>query len=189
MPATKKTTTAPILQMKVTLLRSKPAIWRRILVPSDITFKKLHDILQVVMGWTDSHLHEFVVGGVRIGVPDPEYGDEDVRLESRVRLATLIPNTKRFRYQYDFGDSWDHDITIEKVLDPDPNQPYPHCVKGKRACPPEDVGGTWGYENFLEIMKDPTHPEYETYFIWSGGEFDPQAFDEADVNQVLHRMR
>ncbi len=188
MPAAKKISDAPILQMKVTLLNSKPPIWRRILVPSNFTFKKLHDILQVAMGWSNSHMHEFVVNGEHIGDSDPEFGLDDVRDESRIRLTTVI-SLKRFRYQYDFGDSWEHDILIEKVLEPDPNQPYPHCVKGKRACPPEDIGGVWGYDSFLEVMKDPAHPEYETYVEWIGGEFDAEAFDEAEVNEILHGIR
>ena len=139
-----------IYQMKVTLMDSKPPIWRRIQVPSDISLSKLHHILQAVMGWTDSHLHQFVAGDKIYGVPDPDYGFEVIN-ERRVKLSQMAKGEKaKFRYEYDFGDNWQHQLLVEKVLPAEPGVHYPRCLTGKRACPPEDCGGVWGYSTFLE---------------------------------------
>jgi len=178
-----------IYQIKVTLKGSKPPIWRRILVPGSVTLAKLHDILQVTMGWTDSHLHQFDVRGTYYGEPHPEYFHE-VRDERRVRLDQIVTGEGfRFIYEYDFGDSWEHDLLVEKILPPDPGRQYPVCIKGKGACPPEDVGGIWGYYDFLEAIRDPKHEEHEDYLEWIGGEFDPEAFDLEAVNAELARLR
>ncbi len=179
---------AQIYQIRVTLEDSKPPIWRRILVPGDVTLGRLHDILQVVMGWTDSHLHQFIVEDTYYGEPDPDYGFE-MRDERRVRLSQIGPAEAKFRYEYDFGDSWLHMLVVEKILPPEPGQQYPVCVKGKRVCPPEDVGGIWGYAGFLEAIHDPNHPEHEDYMEWIGGEFDPEAFDLEEINEALRGMR
>jgi hypothetical protein len=182
-------TDVPIYQIKVTLKDSKPPIWRRILVRSDITLAALHRILQAVMGWWDYHLHQFIVGQTYFGQPHPDYGFE-MRDERRVRLNQIAPSEgSRFVYEYDFGDSWEHILLLEKVLEPEPGQQYPVCVKGKRACPPEDVGGVWGYEGFLEAIGDPDHPEHEEYLEWIGGEFDPEEFDLDAVNEALRALR
>ena len=189
--ATKKQTTADIYQIKVTLRDSKPPIWRRIQVPGDINLGKLHRILQEVMGWTDSHLHQFIVGNTYFGQPDPDYGDMyDMRDEKRVKLSQIAPAEKfKFRYEYDFGDSWEHELLVEKILPPEPGVHYPVCLKGKRACPPEDVGGVWGYPDFLEAIQNPDHPEHEDMLEWIGGEFDPEAFDLDEVNEALRHVR
>jgi len=182
-------TDVPIYQIKVTLDDSKPPIWRRILVRSDITLEELHGILQAVMGWADYHLHQFIVGRTYYGVPHPDYGFE-MGDESQVKLNQIVTGEKfKFRYEYDFGDSWLHNLLIEKVLPPEPGQPYPVCIKGKRACPPEDVGGIWGYGGFLEAIQNPNHLEHEDYLEWVGGEFDPEAFDLDEVNEVLRTLR
>jgi len=184
-------TKVPIYQIKVTLDDSKPPIWRRILVPSDIALAKLHRILQVVMGWSDYHLHQFIVGGAYIGEPHPDYDDYlDMHDERDVTLRQIVSGEKfKFRYEYDFGDSWLHQVLVEKVLPPQPGQQYPLCIKGKRACPPEDVGGVWGYGDFLEAIQNPDHPEHEEYLEWVGGEFDPEEFDLDGVNEVLRTLR
>ena len=190
--ATKQSTTADIYQIKVTLRDSKPSIWRRIQVPSDINLGKLHRILQVVMGWYDSHLHQFIVGGTYYGEPDPDYRTmgTDMRDEKRVKLNQIVRGEKsRFRYEYDFGDSWEHELLVEKILPPEPRGRYPICLKGKGACPPEDVGGVWGYGDFLEAIKDPKHPEHNDMLEWIGGEFDPEAFDLDEVNEALAHLR
>ncbi|MBI1881343.1 MAG: plasmid pRiA4b ORF-3 family protein [Chloroflexi bacterium] len=190
--ATKQSTPADIYQIKVTLRDSKPPIWRRIQVPSDINLGKLHRILQVVMGWTDSHLHQFIVGGTYYGEPDPDYQDMgmEMRDEKRVKLNQFVRGEKsRLRYEYDFGDSWEHELLVEKILPPEPGVRYPLCLTGKRACPPEDVGGVWGYPDFLEAIKDPKHPEHEDMLEWVGGEFDPEAFDLDEVNEALRHVR
>jgi hypothetical protein len=177
-----------IYQIKVTLCDSKPPIWRRILVPGDITLAKLHRILQAVMDWTDSHLHQFIVGEVYYGVPHPDDFVE-VKSERRVRLNQVAPAEKsKFVYEYDFGDSWEHELLVEKILPPETSVRSPVCIKGRRACPPEDVGGVWGYAGFLEAIRDPNHPEHEDYLEWIGGEFDPEAFDLDEINAALRHL-
>ena len=172
-------------QIKVTLKGSKPPIWRRLLVPNNITLDKLHRIIQSAMGWWDYHLHQFIVWGQYYGKPHPDYDDYvDMRDECDIRLSQIGPGEK-FIYEYDFGDSWEHTVLIEKALPPEPGQPYPVCIKGKRACPPEDVGGIWGYASFLEAIRDPDHEEHDEYLEWAGGEFDPEAFDLDEINEAL----
>jgi hypothetical protein len=179
-----------IYQIKVTLDHTHPPIWRRILVPGSTTLLKLHDILQIVMGWEDYHLHMFTIEGLIYGDPvDDEYGDLGTINEANYRLRQVIHREgQRFSYEYDFGDSWEHTLLVEKILSPQAGVRYPHCLKGRRACPPEDVGGVRGYENFLEALRDPRHDEHGDYLTWVGGEFDPQAFDLEAVNARLHRM-
>jgi hypothetical protein len=192
MPAAKQTTTSSIYQIKVTLRDSKPPIWRRIQVPADINLGKLHRILQVVMGWTDSHLHQFIVGDTYFGEPHPDYRDMgmDMRDEKRIKVHQIVRGEKfRFRYEYDFGDSWVHELLVEKILPPEPGVRYPICLKGKRACPPEDVGGVWGYDDFLEAISNPNHPEHDSMLEWVGDEFDPEAFDLDEVNEALRYVR
>ena len=177
-----------IYQIKVTLSDSKPPIWRRILVPGDRSLAKLHHILQAAMGWYDAHLHQFIVGGVYYGVPHPDYF-MDVKDERRVRLNQIAPAAKsKFVYEYDFGDSWEHELLVEKILPPEQGVRYPICVKGRRACPPEDVGGVWGYAGFLQAIQDPDHPEHKNYMQWIGGEFDPEAFDLDEINAALRGL-
>ena len=179
-----------IYQIKVTLKDSKPPIWRRIQVPCNITLAELHRILQAVMGWWDYHLHQFIVGRTYYGVPHPDYDDYvDMRDESQVRLNQIVDEGSKFVYEYDFGDSWEHVLLVEKALEPEPGQAYPVCIKGKRARPPEDVGGVWGYEEFLEAIGDPDHPEHDDYLEWVGGEFDPEEFDLDAANEALGALR
>lgn len=179
-----------IYQIKVTLDDTHPPIWRRILVPGNTTLLKLHDILQIVMGWEDYHLHMFTIEGSIYGDPaDDEYGDLGTIDEARFKLNQVIYREgQRLSYEYDFGDSWDHTLLVEKILPPKEGVRYPTCLKGKRACPPEDVGGVWGYENFLEAIRNPEHDEHEEYLTWVGGEFDPEAFDLEEINTQLRRM-
>lgn len=189
MSPTKGTADVPIYQIKVTLEDSKPPIWRRVLVRSDVDLETLHYILQVVMGWTNAHLHQFIVGQTYYGEPHPDYGFE-MRDERRVRLNLVVPGEGfKFCYEYDFGDGWLHNLLVEKVLSPERGRQYPVCIKGKRACPPEDVGGVWGYDDFLEAIRNPDHPEHEDYLVWVGGEFDPEEFDLDEVNEVLRGLR
>ncbi len=178
---------ANIYQVKVTLEDSKPPIWRRLLVRSDITLGDLHPIIQEAMGWWNYHLHQFIVQGTYFGEPHPDYDDYlDMHDERKVTLRQIVPGEGfKFRYEYDFGDSWLHQVLVEKIVPPEPGQHYPVCIKGRRACPPEDVGGVWGYYGFLEAIQDPDHPEHEEYLEWVGGEFDPAAFDLDEVNARL----
>jgi hypothetical protein len=178
-----------IYQLKITLNHSKPPIWRRVEVPDTITLAQLHQIIQAAMGWYDSHLHQFAVGRVYYGVPDPE-DFEEVRDERRVKLNQILTAPKqKLVYEYDFGDSWEHVVLLEKVVPPEPSIHYPRVTAGKRACPPEDVGGVWGYESFLEAIRDPKNPEHEEMLEWAGGEFDPELFDLAAVNAALPARR
>lgn len=188
MPRTKAPPPA-VYQLKITLKGARPPIWRRVLVPSNLLLSQLHTVVQRAMGWYGGHLHEFTVGRESYGVPDPDYRD-DVLSERRVRLDQLVPREKgKLRYLYDFGDSWDHEILVEKILTPDPSVRYPVCIAGKRECPPEDVGGVWGYADFLEAIADPNHPEHGNLLEWVGGEFDPEAFDLEAVNRQLAALR
>ena len=175
-----------IYQLKVTLNKSKPPIWRRIQVNSDITLYKLHQILQVVMGWFNVHLHQFIIRGKYYGIPDPDDPDFEIKNEKRVKLNQIVSRVgDKFIYEYDFGDGWEHIILLEKVLQPEAGVHYPICLKGKRACPPEDCGGIWGYNDLLEAIQDPAHPEHEDMLEWLGGSFDPEEFDLDEVNEKL----
>jgi hypothetical protein len=173
-----------IYQLKVALRDIRPPVWRRVQV-KDCTLAKLHDVIQTCMGWDGYHLHAFEIGGEQYGEPDPdgmlEGGDE-----RKVRLSQIVAQGfKKFTYTYDFGDNWEHLIQVEKVLDAEPGVRYPRCLAGKRACPPEDCGGPWGYGSFLEAISNPSHPEHEDMVEWVGGEFDPEAFDIEAVNEEL----
>ena len=189
MPGRVPTVTVPIYQVKVTLKGSKPPIWRGIQLHSDTRLGKLHRILQVVRGWTDSHLHQFIVGQTYYGVPDPHV-DLDVRSERTVPLNRVLQAPKdKLIYEYDFGDSWEHELLLEQVLPADPAPRNPICVAGKRACPPEDCGGVWGYAEFLEVITLPDHEEHDSMLAWIGGSFDPEAFDVNEVNRMLGTIR
>ena len=191
MAKSKSATDTAIYQIKVTLEDSKPPIWRRLLVRSDVTLADLHDVLQAAFGWWDYHLHQFIVGETYFGVPDPDYEDYlEMNDEQDVTLRQVAPREgAKFRYEYDFGDSWLHQVLVEKILPPEPGQVYPVCIKGRRARPPEDVGGMWGYYDFLEAIGDPEHEEHDSYLEWVGGEFDPEAFDLEEINQALGALR
>ena len=178
-----------IYQLKVTLVGTKPPIWRRIVVPSDIRLDTLHMVLQIVMGWENCHLHQFDAGGLTYGAHEDEFGldmDMDVEDENTCKLHQLLKTAKdTMKYEYDFGDSWEHKIVLEKILPHDKAQQLPRCAAGKRSCPPEDCGGVWGYEEMLESLKHPEDPEYEERMEWLGGEFDPEEFDVDGVNLQL----
>ncbi len=178
-----------IYQLKITLRESKPPIWRRVLVPGKFNLHKLHWVIQIAMGWTDSHLHQFTIDGEYYSIPHP--GDfEPVKDERRLLLSRVAAfGTRKFRYEYDFGDSWEHEVLVEKVFPAEKGVKYPICIAGRRACPPEDVGGVWGYADFLEAIKDPTHEEHESYLEWVGGDFDPAAFDMDIVNAGLRQLK
>ena len=177
-----------IHQLKITLMGVRPPIWRRLQVSSSINLRRLHDVIQAAMGWTQSHLYRFEVGGVDYGEPDRDY-DGDVRSAKATALRKIAPAPgTAFLYEYDFGDSWQHRIEVEKVLPLEPGVRYPRCLAGKRACPPEDIGGIWGYEEFLQAIRDPKHPEHAAMLEWVGGFFDPEAFDLRAVNDRLARL-
>jgi hypothetical protein len=186
-----KQSATPLLRLKITLLRSNPPIWRRIEVPAAMTLDKLHDVLQVAMGWTDSHLHDFARAGVRYAAPHPEFtGDLEAEDTATIAVGALLTRPgETMTYQYDFGDSWYHEILLEAAIAAEAIEKRARCVDGERACPPEDVGGTYGYERFLAAIADPEHDEHEQMVEWGGSEFDAEAFDIEKVNQALKRLR
>ena len=180
----------PIYQIKITLKDSKPPIWRRVLISSETSLPKLHDIIQAAMGWYNSHLHAFEIHGEHYSAPspyDPHHLQElGMKSTNRVKLNKLITaEGEKLRYDYDFGDDWQHEILLEKILPADLKQKLPMCIKGKRACPPEDVGGVWGYDDFIQAINDPNHPQHADYIEWIDGDFDPEAFDLDEVNKRL----
>ena len=180
-----RATGAHLYQVKVTLERIKPPIWRRLLVSSTTSLWEFHDILQTAMGWTDSHLHMFESRGEFYGAPDDELVDS-MNNEEHVRLdKVLIGEKDTLRYEYDFGDGWKHKIVLEKILPYAESVVVPSCTGGKRACPPEDCGGVWGYLEILDAIRDPAHPEHKDTLDLVGDSFDPEHFDVAEVNEVL----
>src|SRR5580658_696992 len=183
-----------IYQLKVTLLGTDPPIWRRLLVPADLILAKLHDVLQIAMGWEDSHLHEFSVGKQIYGRPNPEeryFGSGLPTINDRkVRLEDVLPRARsKLVYTYDMGDSWEHGVVVEKRLPVDPNLTYPVCIGGERACPPEDCGGVPGFYGLLEAIRNPDDERGEEMLEWLGKEYDPQAFSVEDVNCALQPRR
>jgi hypothetical protein len=181
-----------LYQLKVVLLETDPPIWRRFVVPSSVTLHRLHLILQDVMGWTNSHLYRFRIGGKEYAEPDPdnEFNELDFKNSRRTKLGQLV--TKKgdvLLYEYDFGDSWNHMLLVEDILEYEFDNRYPICLTGERACPPEDCGGTHGYAELLEIIRGPDHEEYLDMMSWLGGQFDPNMFDIRAVNRKLHSMR
>ena len=179
-----------IYQLKITLKHIRPPIWRRIQVPGDYNLYDLHDVIQDVFGWLDYHLHEFRIGNSNYGNPEllDEFDEFGINDESDFAIQDLdLKEGKSFVYEYDFGDSWEHTVLIEKILPYDKNKKLPICIKGKRACPPEDVGGIWGYQMFLEAINGPKNEEHESYMEWIGGEFDPELFNLKSINDILQR--
>jgi hypothetical protein len=182
-------TTGSIFQLKVTLKRSEPPIWRRFEV-TDITLGALHDVLQVVMGWENSHMHQFIVNGTYYGQATPDDLDLDVEDEDGILLSQIFTDRKKPRivYEYDFGDNWEHEIVLEKRLEPEPSFKYPRCVEGGRACPPEDCGGVGIYAKFVEAISDPRHPNHREMKEWIGVKFDPEKFSVDKVNKEVKRL-
>jgi hypothetical protein len=175
----KKPTT--IYQFKITLLDTTPKIWRRIQIP-DCKLNTLHYHIQAAMGWNNSHFHHFDIKGKRHGIPEHlDYdGSGDVVDSRKIMVSEIIPVDGKkiaFRYTYDFGDNWEHEVLFESFVKPDPSTKYPVCVEGQRACPPEDCGGTPGYEHLLDVLADPQHEEHRDMLGWVGGNFDPELFD------------
>ena len=174
-----------LYQIKVSLNGAKPPIWRRLVIFSAMDLEELHDVLQIVMGWTDSHLHQFIAGDERYGVPDPNFENGTIP-ERGVRVGALLKKEKQWMtYEYDFGDGWEHKIVLEKVLPYESGARVPKCIGGRRGCPPEDVGGIWGYAEFLEAYEDKNHPEHEEMMEWAGEYFDPERFDLSEINEIL----
>lgn len=177
-----------VYQLKIALRDVKPPVWRRVQV-RDCSLATLDAVIQTCMGWTHSHMHAFEAGGEQYGEPDPT-GMVEFHDERKTKLSQLVAQgVKKFLSTYDFGDNWDHAIEVEKTLPAEPGVRYPRCLAGKRACPPEDCGGPWGYPDFLAALRDPKHPDHEDMLEWIGGEFDPEQFDPEEVNEELGAIR
>jgi hypothetical protein len=178
-----------IIQIKITLRYTQPVIWRRVLVGKAIIFDAFHHVIQVAMGWTNAHLHEFNVNGVRIGMPLDDFDadfSEGLIDDTTVTLEAMLDRVKQtFNYTYDFGDSWEHAITVEKWLPTDAAITYPLCTGGKLNCPPEDCGSIPGFYNMIHILNDIRHPERPHMLEWLGGAYDATAFDQQHVNRQL----
>ncbi len=176
-----------IYQIRVTLLGTDPPIWRRLLVPADLTLEQLHQVLQLAMDWEDCHLHEFRIREQTFGTPDPAerfFGGPRTASERTARLSTVLGRVRaKAVYTYDFGDSWDHEIVVEKRQPPEPGCAYPVCLGGERRGPPEDCGGIPGFYNLLEAISDPAHEQYEEAVEWFGDDFDPEAFSVDEINR------
>lgn len=185
MARAEKAGTNPILQLKITLKGTKPPIWRRIQVESSNTLGDLHSILQIVIGWTDSHMHAFEGPFGTYGRPMP--GDfMEIEDEEQAKLVDVLGEVKsRLRYDYDFGDNWEHDVVVEKIVAPESGVTYPRCIAGKRNCPPEDCGGVWGFYDMLDAARDPKHAEHEEYAEWLGDAYDEETFDLEETNACL----
>ena len=178
------------LQLMISLRGTEPVIWRRVLVPGGMTLERLHSVIQAAMGWENRHLHIFEIHGERFAPPDFEFEEEERDLdEEGVRIHTLLAEGDHFTYEYDFGDCWHQDIQVEVVRDVTISMKQAVCIDGARKCPPEDCGGTTGFENFLLAISDPTHLDYAALVEWNGGPFDLEQFNlgEANVQIQLNR--
>jgi len=181
-----------IYQIKITLRNIKPPIWRRIQIP-DCTLADLHEYLQAAFGWGNYHLHEFEIDREHFGPFDPDAWRcaAEVLDEAMFTLGKLLKHSgrkPRWLYTYDFGDGWKHEILIEGSQLADPAAKYPRCVKGSRACPPEDCGGPWGYEDYIDAIADPTHDRHGEMLEWRGP-YDPEAFDAEQATIAMSRVR
>jgi len=209
--------------LRIALRGSKPPIWRRVAVRSDITLGRLHEVIQITMGWTDSHLHQFMFQDKSLINPDPRHierlsaegrydevftATRGIRVfvtkttpwgdpselegedEDAVTLAEVCPAAKRkLIYEYDFGDGWEHTVEAQKIEPPEPGVTYPVCLAGRKACPPEDCGGIFGYYDLLDAVADPQHEDHDDLAEWLGEDFDPDAFDIDEVNAALAAWR
>lgn len=174
-------------QLRIELREVLPQVWRRFLVPGSIALSGLHRVIQEVMGWENCHLHLFRFGNKEYGIPDPEFPSE-MRSERGRRLHEFLHNEgETFGYEYDFGDSWEHDIVVERIVT-DAEIVDAKCLEGERACPPEDVGGPPGYMEYLEALKDPSHPDHQQMVEWRGPSFDPERFDLKRINRRLSQL-
>lgn len=182
-----------IYQIKVTLLHTDPPVWRRVLMPADLTLAELHNVLQAIMNWQNAHLRQFQIKGREIrmlDLRDPLARGGGRLSEPKLRLCDLLwkPRAK-MEYLYDFGDNWQHGIVLEKIVPAESGVEYPTCTGGERNGPPEDCGGPFGYKDFVEAIRNPAHEEHENLMEWLGGGFDPEAFSIDAVNRKLARLQ
>lgn len=190
MPRRVKKAPTSIFQIKVTLVEIEPPVWRRLLVPADVTLARLHSVINQAIGWWNSHLHQFLLRDRVFGDPRmDDSGELEFEDERRFKLNQLVGAGQTIMYEYDFGDGWTHEVLVEKVHEVDDRLSYPLCIAGARACPPEDCGGPPGYENLLEQLADPAHEEHNSSLTWVGGHFDPEGFDVNRTNRALRELK
>lgn len=179
-----------VYQLKITLQRTRPSIWRKVLIDPNLQLGALHQIIQTAMGWDNSHLHHFRKDKMFFSSEKPDFADNLTKSVYKrydgVKVSHLLKKEKdKIEYEYDFGDSWIHIITLEKILPYDDTVEYPVCIGGKRQCPPEDCGGLGGFYYMLEVLKDPNHEDYEDFMDWLGEDFDPEFVDIEEINKLL----
>jgi len=182
----------PIYQLRIVLHDIVPPIFRILQIKGNASLGKLHDYIQGTMGWQDCHMHEFKIKGQSYRSYEQMYEDidePDMHDERDYRINKLLQKEDTFEYLYDYGDCWEHEITVEKIFPPEKDVHYPVCTYGERACPPEDCGGEIGYEELLEVLNDPEHEEHEHYSEWAGEDFDPEKFDLKETNQMLSNIK
>ena len=181
--------TVNIYRVHISLREIDPPIWRRLELSSRTTLKQFHRMLQIAMGWENSHLHEYIVDGQRYGTPDYLYDEPgEVVAETGIRLERVLPElSATMLYLYDFGDYWEHEIRLEAAFVADSFATYPRLVGGARSCPPEDCGGVRGYANLLEILLDPEHEDFEQMRTWVGPRFNAEVFSVTAINQRLQK--
>jgi len=177
---------AKIFQLKISLKEVDPMIWRTIQVSSMVKLPELHKILQTTMGWTNSHLHQFIIESKLYAEPDEDSSLDDIDYTNIILGQVLTQEDQNIIYEYDFGDGWEHVITLEKIITEKP-QKYPSCLNGKRNCPPEDCGGPYGYMDLQSVIANPEHEEYEDMIEWLGDDFDPEYFDLGEINKLLKK--
>jgi hypothetical protein len=177
--------TQTVHQLKVALRRAQPPVWRRIVTRSEVTLADLAPVLEAAMGWESYHLHLFEADGVRYTMSDSDSEDDELD-ERQFRLGDVLPDVgKEMRFDYDFGDGWQHDVLVEAVFPLEPGVAYPVCLAGSRACPPEDCGGPWGYAELVEALADPSHPDHNDLKEWALPDFDPARFDLEATNEAM----
>lgn len=180
---------AAVYRFRITLRETQPEIWRRV-ETKDVTLEKLHGLIQTSMGWTNSHLHCFMIGDKRYAAPqfiENSFDDLGETSYAGVRVSDLVSEhgtRLQLDYEYDFGDRWQHTIELEEVTEAQPRVRYPRCIDGARACPPEDVGGVWGFADFVEAIMNPDHDQHDEFLEWNGP-FDPADFDTARATQRM----
>jgi|SRR5262245_2623570 len=176
-----------VFGLRIALLNHRPEIWRRILVPGSLRLNRLHLVCQEVMGWTNSHLHQFRIGDAMYGMHFDDWPEEELN-EAEFKLASVAHAGERFHYDYDFGDAWEHELLVERADTIRPVLKFAVCLDGANACPPEDCGGTGGYADLLDVLANPDRKEREQARGTPGEDFNPEAFDLAATNAALQRL-
>lgn len=188
MPSKKTALPNSVYTLKITLRGVKPPIWRRVLVGDTISLAQLHKLIQALMGWEDEHLHQFTIGGELYGEASVE-GYRRVKDEKRFKLGELLPQAPaKFLYTYDFSVNWEFEVLVEEIAPPQEGQALPQCIRGKRAAPPEHIGGAWGYMALLEAKANPRHPE-RMRFAELIAAYDPDALDLETANRRLKKVK